>query len=136
MMNIKFARKSRLVLGILSGIAVLSLGVSSGNAQMSKTPTNTTHKPSSASNSSSTTSPSSSSTSRTSSVSNSGTLTVGSTGQAVKDLQTSLKQLGFYNGPINGKFGAQTRAAVIKFQQSKNLPADGVVGPKTRAAMG
>lgn len=61
---------------------------------------------------------------------------LGSTGQAVKDLQTSLKQLGFYNGPISGKFGTQTRAAVIKFQQSKNLPADGVVGPKTRAAMG
>ena len=102
---------------------------------MSKTPTNNTHKPSSVSNSGSTTSPSSSGTSRTGSSSSSGTLTLGSTGQAVKDVQTSLKQMGFYKGPINCKFGRQTQAAVIKFQHSKNLPADGVVGPKTRAAM-
>ena len=134
-MTTRLTKPSPLVLGILSAIALVSLGALPGSAQMSKTPTSNTHKPSSSmSNSGSTMSPSSSSTSRMGS-SSSGTLTLGSTGQAVKDLQTSLKQLGFYKGPINGKYGRQTQAAVIKFQQSKNLPADGVVGPKTRAAM-
>ncbi|MBV9387008.1 MAG: peptidoglycan-binding protein [Chroococcidiopsidaceae cyanobacterium CP_BM_ER_R8_30] len=138
-MTIKLTKTTSLMLGILSGIAVVSLGAASSvTAQTSKTPTNTTHtthKSGSTSNSGSTMSPSSSSTSHTSASSYSGTLTLGSTGEAVKDLQTSLKRLGFYNGPISGKFGNQTRAAVIKFQQSKNLPADGIVGPKTRAAL-
>ncbi len=134
-MTTRLAKPSPLMLGILSGLALVSLGVLPGNAQMSKTPSNNVHKPGAMSNSSSTMSPSSSGKSRVGSSSNSGTLTLGSTGQAVKDIQTSLKRMGFYNGPINGKFGHQTQTAVIKFQQSKKLPADGVVGPKTRAAM-
>ncbi len=64
-----------------------------------------------------------------------GTLKIGSTGEAVKTLQTFLKQQNFYTGPISGKFGHQTQSAVIKFQKSKGLKADGVVGPTTQKAM-
>jgi len=131
-MTTRLAKPSRLMLGVLSGLALVSLGVLPGSAQMSKTPTNNMHKPGGMSNSGSTMSPSSSG---MGSSSTSGSLTLGSTGQAVKDIQNSLKRMGFYNGPINGKFGHQTQTAVIKFQQSKKLPADGVVGPKTSAAM-
>lgn len=59
------------------------------------------------------------------------TLREGSTGEYVKVLQEQLKNLGFYNGVVDGNFGAGTKAAVIAFQQSKGLFADGVVGAKT-----
>ena len=62
-------------------------------------------------------------------------LRIGSRGTAVDKLQTALKKDGFYSDAIDGIFGRQTQAAVIKFQQSKKLAADGVVGEKTRSAL-
>lgn len=62
-------------------------------------------------------------------------LTVGSQGQAVKDVQSFLRAAGIYSGPIDGVYGLQTQAAVESFQESKNLTSDGVVGPQTWAAM-
>lgn len=47
------------------------------------------------------------------------------------DLQTALKGAGVYQGSIDGKVGAKTRAAIVEFQRSHNLKADGVVGQKT-----
>ena len=64
-----------------------------------------------------------------------GALKIGSRGEAVKTVQTFLKQQNLYTGPINGKFGHQTQLAVMKFQKSKGLRADGVIGPQTQAAM-
>lgn len=59
----------------------------------------------------------------------------GSTGDAVIMIQESLKELGFYFGSINGVFDENTKAAVIKFQKNNTIPADGVVGIATRAAL-
>jgi len=59
----------------------------------------------------------------------------GSTGPDVTALQTRLKQLGFDPHGIDGNFGSGTKAAVIAFQQSKGLPADGKAGPDTMAAL-
>ncbi|MBV6623746.1 MAG: peptidoglycan-binding protein [Rivularia sp. (in: Bacteria)] len=59
-------------------------------------------------------------------------LTVGSTGEDVKLLQTQLRKLGYYNGIADGQFGATTRLAVIEFQQKKGLVADGIAGSQTR----
>jgi len=64
------------------------------------------------------------------------TLKVGSSGDDVTSLQTKLKRWGYYSGAIDGKFGAQTKKAVIYFQQTNGLVADGVVGPATAKAMG
>jgi hypothetical protein len=57
------------------------------------------------------------------------------TGETVKDLQRALAALGIDPGPIDGDFGPLTEAAVVQFQQANNLDTDGVVGPKTAAAV-
>ncbi len=59
----------------------------------------------------------------------------GSSGPQVEELQQMLKAAGFDPGPLDGKFGPQTRAAVLAFQQAKSIQVDGVVGPQTRAAL-
>ncbi|PYV49609.1 MAG: hypothetical protein DMG92_10435 [Acidobacteria bacterium] len=59
----------------------------------------------------------------------------GSSGPDVKDLQQKLKDLGFDPNGIDGNFGSGTKAAVVAFQQSKGLQADGIAGPATLAAL-
>lgn len=59
------------------------------------------------------------------------TLRVGSTGQDVLYLQGALKLLGYYTGPLDGSFGSGTADAVKRFQLSRGLTADGVVGART-----
>jgi hypothetical protein len=55
----------------------------------------------------------------------------GDSGSAVVQLQKGLAALGFAVGQPDGDFGATTEAAVVDFQQSNNLPPDGVVGTDT-----
>jgi putative chitinase len=64
------------------------------------------------------------------------TLKMGSKGTGVKTLQKKLKDLGFNPGAIDGDFGPAVQAALIAFQKSKGLLADGIAGPRTFAAMG
>jgi peptidoglycan hydrolase-like protein with peptidoglycan-binding domain len=59
----------------------------------------------------------------------------GSTGPDVTALQTRLKELGFDPHGIDGNFGPGTKAALIAFQQSKGLAADGIAGPETMNAL-
>lgn len=60
----------------------------------------------------------------------------GSRGNEVRQIQTKLKQLGHYKGSIDGIFGSDTKKAVISFQKSCGLKADGVAGPKTLLYLG
>src|SRR5437773_658020 len=60
----------------------------------------------------------------------------GSSGPDVTELQQKLKDLGFDPNGVDGNFGPGTRDAVIAFQQSKGLQADGIAGPATLAALG
>ncbi|MHB1810390.1 MAG: peptidoglycan-binding domain-containing protein, partial [Solirubrobacteraceae bacterium] len=53
----------------------------------------------------------------------------GSSGRQVRLLQQAL------GVKVDGSFGAETEAAVISFQRSHRLEADGVVGPQTKAAL-
>ena len=52
-------------------------------------------------------------------------------GPNVDYLQSILKKLGFYTGPIDGIFGTQTQEAVRRFQNEFGITADGIVGPNT-----
>jgi N-acetylmuramoyl-L-alanine amidase len=65
-----------------------------------------------------------------------GTLYWGSSGDQVIQLQTKLKNWGYYDGPVDGVFGGGTFQAVKKFQSKHGLTADGVVGPDTAEKLG
>ncbi len=58
-------------------------------------------------------------------------LRLGSQGTDVKELQTNLKALGYFQAKIDGYFGSKTEKAVIQFQKASNLTPDGIVGPET-----
>lgn len=49
----------------------------------------------------------------------------------VRALQRTLRRLGFEPGPIDGLYGRRTTRAVRRFQASRGLAADGIVGPHT-----
>lgn len=57
------------------------------------------------------------------------TLKSGSTGNAVKQLQTRLKALGYFSGDIGGNFLTKTESAVKLFQKQIGLNADGIATP-------
>jgi peptidoglycan hydrolase-like protein with peptidoglycan-binding domain len=59
----------------------------------------------------------------------------GSQGTDVSQLQVNLAQLGFYNEPVDGLYGATTTQAVRSFQQKQGLPVDGIAGPQTQQVL-
>ena len=59
------------------------------------------------------------------------TLRRGSTGTAVKDLQSRLIDLGYLNGKADGVYGSKTASAVKEFQKDNKLTTDGIAGMKT-----
>lgn len=65
----------------------------------------------------------------------SGTLKKGTSGDSVKAVQEALNIVAKAGLPTNGSFGAQTEAAVKKFQTSAKLPSTGQVASKTIAAL-
>lgn len=67
---------------------------------------------------------------------NTPTLRKGNEGELVKKLQSRLNDLTGAGLNVDGKFGTKTESAVIHFQELNNLHADGIVGPKTWAALG
>lgn len=66
---------------------------------------------------------------------------VGSSGNPVKEIQAALNRaaqsLDIAACPlaVDGKYGKQTRLAVMQFQVAKGIPLDGIVGPVTLAAL-
>lgn len=61
---------------------------------------------------------------------------VGSTGTEVRQIQTKLKQWGYYTGSVDGIYGTATKNAVIAFQKKNGLTPDGIAGPATLAKIG
>nr|WP_313951756.1 HEAT repeat domain-containing protein [Nostoc sp. FACHB-110] len=63
-------------------------------------------------------------------------LKLNSQGPDVQRLQSNLKDLGFYQGTIDGQYSATTQIAVAKFQQAKRLRrTDGVADKTTQASL-
>ncbi len=63
------------------------------------------------------------------------TIRKGSRGTPVVELQDILTMCGYDCGPVDGVFGTRTYNAVVLFQTEMKLDPDGVVGPKTWAAL-
>ncbi len=61
---------------------------------------------------------------------------IGSRGSEVRNIQTRLKEWGYYKGNIDGIYGTATKKAVISFQKKHGITADGVCGPKTLELIG
>lgn len=59
------------------------------------------------------------------------TVQQGSNGLAVRKVQALCYAHGFDPHGVDGDFGANTKAAVVKFQQFKQIGVDGIVGPQT-----
>jgi hypothetical protein len=53
-----------------------------------------------------------------------------STTSVVKEVQASLARAGYDPGPADGRMGAKTRAAIIRYQQENGLPIDGTPSPQ------
>lgn len=62
-------------------------------------------------------------------------LTTGMKGGIVEDLQSSLKDLGYYRQKPSGIFDAKTADAVGAFQRDNFLDEDGILGPQTRIVL-
>ena len=60
----------------------------------------------------------------------------GSSGATVREIQTRLKNWGYYSGNVDGIYGSQTEKAVRYFQSKNGLSVDGQVGDLTLAALG
>lgn len=59
-------------------------------------------------------------------------LAEGATGDAVKDLQARLKQIGWYAPKIDGIYGPKTAEAVSGFQGKRQIPVTGEVDQRTK----
>jgi peptidoglycan hydrolase-like protein with peptidoglycan-binding domain len=52
-----------------------------------------------------------------------------------KAAQQKLAAMGYYNGQVDGVMGAETEAALKKYQEKNNLPQTGQLDAKTRAKL-
>ncbi|WP_338496642.1 peptidoglycan-binding domain-containing protein [Streptomyces sp. SJL17-4] len=62
------------------------------------------------------------------------TLSLGASGQEVRELQRRLTAVWVYDGRINGRYDEEVRDAVARYQEWQHIPEDpeGVYGPETR----
>lgn len=60
----------------------------------------------------------------------------GASGDVVREIQTRLKNWGYYTGSVDGVYGSKTEEAVRYFQRKNGLSPDGQVGNLTLAALG
>ena len=128
-----FQRKNGLSADGIAGAKTLSSisGKLSGNSSSSGSSSNNNNNNNSSSGSSSSNNNSDSSALLNTSV----MLQQGSSSSEVLKLQNMLASLGFYTGNKTGNFGALTADAVMAYQKSKGLTADGIAGKKTLAAI-
>ncbi len=61
--------------------------------------------------------------------------TYAATASQNKQIQQKLKDLGYYNGKIDGIIGKLSLSAIKAFQKDNGLVVDGIVGPKTAAKL-
>lgn len=53
----------------------------------------------------------------------------------LEEYQKDLNAVGCWTGPVDGKLGKETEAAIMAFQKAAKLTVDGLLGPITEAAL-
>lgn len=61
---------------------------------------------------------------------------IGSRGQEVRNIQSRLKNWGYYKGGVDGIYGSRTAEGVKSFQRKHGLTPDGIAGPATLSKIG
>lgn len=61
---------------------------------------------------------------------------IGSRSEEVRQIQTALKNRGYFDSKVDGIFGTITKKAVERFQKDNGLKVDGIAGKKTLNALG
>lgn len=64
------------------------------------------------------------------------TLKSGMYGSDVLEIQKKLKELGYFTGEPNGKFGSQTELAIRRYCKSNNLYERKIIDPELQKHMG
>jgi peptidoglycan hydrolase-like protein with peptidoglycan-binding domain len=62
-------------------------------------------------------------------------LRLGDTGRGVAELQLALAWQGLPSGTVDGRFGPRLESALSRFQKTAAIPATGIAGPATLAAL-
>ncbi len=61
---------------------------------------------------------------------------LGYTSGTVQQVQTALRQLGYYHGQVDGQFGSGTQEALQNYQLKANQPATGLLDRQTLSQLG
>jgi Putative peptidoglycan binding domain len=56
--------------------------------------------------------------------------------EMVRQVQTALRQLGYYHGQVDGQFGSSTQDALQNYQLKANRPATGLLDRQTLSQLG
>ena len=142
----KYNRLALFTTIIASGLIIFGYSIFSSNSQseinlLSVEQNETISEDSNATTSTSTTSTSTTTTSTsttttsTSSTTTSTTTSIPVIVQNISDAQNQLTNLGLYTGEINNELNNETKAALKEFQRLAGLSVDGILGPKTKAAL-
>jgi hypothetical protein len=65
-----------------------------------------------------------------------GTASASYTGKTIQQVQTALRQLGYYHGQVDGQFGSLTQAALQAYQRKTNQPATGLLDRQSLSQLG
>jgi peptidoglycan hydrolase-like protein with peptidoglycan-binding domain len=65
-----------------------------------------------------------------------GTTSATYTRGTIRQLQTALRQLGYYHGQIDGQFGSLSQAALQNYQLNTNQPATGLLDRQSLSRLG
>ncbi len=135
----KFNRLAIFTTLIASGLIIFAYSFFSKTTQnelsLFSVDQNDTISEDSISTTSATTSTTTSTTTTSTTITTSTTTTVPITVENISDAQNQLTTLGLYSGDINNVLNNETKAALKEFQRLAGLSVDGILGPKTKAAL-
>src|SRR6202047_3346250 len=65
-----------------------------------------------------------------------GTTSASYTGETIRQVQTALRQLGYYHGQIDGQFGSLSQTALQNYQLKTNQHATGLFDRQSLSRLG